>query len=151
MPQNRRIAPVVLLLTCLLASFAAFAQSGAQAPPEKQQVLWQKLENSITQVDQHLDGVVGVAVLDLTDGHKYLLHANDVFPQASSIKITVLAELYRQAQQGKLKLTDSVAKFIPQFQNSKVALETVRGAVPMSDQAPAGGVPNHGAIFRSAS
>jgi len=106
MPQNRRIAPVVLLLTCLLASFAAFAQSGAQAPPEKQQVLWQKLENSITQVDQHLDGVVGVAVLDLTDGHKYLLHANDVFPQASSIKITVLAELYRQAQQGKLKLTD---------------------------------------------
>src|SRR5207302_9240070 len=30
----------------------------------------------------------------------------DIFPQASSIKITVLAELYRQAQQGKLKLTD---------------------------------------------
>src|SRR5216684_149427 len=42
----------------------------------------------------------------LTDGHKYLLHANDVYPQASSIKIWVLAELYRQAQQGKLKLTD---------------------------------------------
>ena len=49
---------------------------------------------------------MGVAILDLTDGHKYLLHANDVFPQASSIKICVLAELYRQAQQGKLKLTD---------------------------------------------
>src|SRR5204862_7322900 len=45
-------------------------------------------------------------ILDLTDGHKYLLHANDVFAQASSIKICVLAELYRQAQQGKLKLTD---------------------------------------------
>jgi beta-lactamase class A len=29
-----------------------------------------------------------------------------VFPQASSIKIAVLAELYRQAQSGKLKLTD---------------------------------------------
>jgi len=29
-----------------------------------------------------------------------------VFPQASSIKICVLTELYRQAQQGKLKLTD---------------------------------------------
>jgi beta-lactamase class A len=49
---------------------------------------------------------MGVAILDLTDGHKYLLHANDVFAQASSIKICVLAELYRQAQQGKLKLTD---------------------------------------------
>jgi len=49
---------------------------------------------------------MGVAIVDLTDGNKYLLHANDVFPQASSIKICVLAELYRQAQQGKLKLTD---------------------------------------------
>jgi beta-lactamase class A len=49
---------------------------------------------------------MGVAIVDLIDGHKYLLHANDVYPQASSIKICVLAELYRQAQQGKLKLTD---------------------------------------------
>ncbi len=65
-----------------------------------------KLEKSILDIDRNLDGVMGVAIVDLTDGHKYLLHANDVYPQASSIKICVLAELYRQAQQGKLKLTD---------------------------------------------
>jgi beta-lactamase class A len=65
-----------------------------------------KLEKSILDVDRNLDGVMGVALVDLTDGHRYLLHANDVFPQASSIKICVLAELYRQVQQGKLKLTD---------------------------------------------
>ena len=65
-----------------------------------------KLEKSIQDVDRNLDGVMGVAIVDLTDGHRYLLHADDVFPQASSIKICVLAELYRQAQQGKLKLTD---------------------------------------------
>ena len=65
-----------------------------------------KLEKSILDVDRGLDGVMGVAVIDLVDGHKYLLHANDVYPQASSIKICVLAELYRQAQEGKLKLTD---------------------------------------------
>ena len=65
-----------------------------------------KLEKSILEIDRSLDGVMGVAIVDLTDGHKYLLHANDVYPQASSIKICVLAELYRQAQQGKLKLTD---------------------------------------------
>ena len=34
------------------------------------------------------------------------LKPDEVFPQASSIKIAVLAELYRQAQQDKLKLTD---------------------------------------------
>ncbi len=65
-----------------------------------------KLEESILGIDRGLDGVMGVAIIDLTDGHKYLLHANDIFPQASSIKICVLAELYRQAQHGKLKLTD---------------------------------------------
>jgi beta-lactamase class A len=85
---------------------AASAQTSAAPPSENQQVLWTKLEKSILDVDRGLDGVMGVAIVDLTDGHKYLLHASDVFPQASSIKICVLAELYRQAQQGKLKLTD---------------------------------------------
>jgi beta-lactamase class A len=98
-------ATFLLLMICALAGGIAIAQS---TPPqqEKQQALWQKLENLITDVDRNLDGAMGVAILDLTDGHKYLLHPNDVFAQASSIKICVLAELYRQAQQNKLKLTD---------------------------------------------
>ena len=74
---------------------------------DKQQALWQKLERSIVEVDGNLDGVMGVAIEDLTTGQKYLLHENAVFPQASSIKIAILAELYRQAQEGKLKLTDT--------------------------------------------
>jgi len=69
-------------------------------------MLWQKLESTIADVDHNLDGVLGVAIEDLTTGQKFLLHGDDVFPQASSIKIAVLAELYRQAQAGKLKLTD---------------------------------------------
>ncbi len=78
----------------------------AQTAPAKQEVLWQKLEANINEVDRGLDGVLGVAILDLGSGRKFVLHADDVFPQASSIKIAVLAELYRQAQAGKLKLTD---------------------------------------------
>jgi len=96
---------VVLLAALLLACASAAAQTATVAS-EKQQVLWQKLESSIDVVNRGLDGVMGVAILDLSDGHKYLLHENAVFAQASSIKIAVLAELYRQAQQGKLKLTD---------------------------------------------
>ncbi len=72
----------------------------------KQKVLWQKLEASIDQVDQHLDGVMGLAIEDLNTGDHFLLHEDEVFAQASSIKITVLANLYLQAEQGKLKLTD---------------------------------------------
>ena len=78
----------------------------AQTAPAKQEVLWQKLEANINEVDRGLDGVLGVAILDLDSGRKFVLHGDEVFPQASSIKIAVLAELYRQAQDGKLKLTD---------------------------------------------
>lgn len=68
--------------------------------------MWQKLEASINDVDENLDGVIGVAIEDLKTGDQFLLHENEIFAQASSIKITVLADLYLQAQRGKLKLTD---------------------------------------------
>jgi len=94
----------VIVVLALMASAAA--QTAPNTRAAKQQVLWQKLEASITDVDRSLDGVMGVAIEDLNSGQKYLLRGDDVFPQASSIKIAVLAELYRQAQQGKLKPTD---------------------------------------------
>jgi beta-lactamase class A len=105
--------PIPLFLAIALLAWHVFdgrsllsAQTSAPASTEKQEVLWTKLETSILDIDRSLDGVMGIAIGDLTDGHRYLLHADDVFPQASSIKICVLIELYRQAQQGKLKLTD---------------------------------------------
>ena len=96
-------------LLCLLLLVAGACAQTATAPKqsEKQQILWEKLEADVGQVDRNLDGVLGLAILDLTSRQKFLLHADDVFPQASSIKIAVLAELYRQAQQGRLRLADS--------------------------------------------
>jgi len=99
------------LLSCILFLSACFAQTLAQTAPAapsngKQKILWQKLEASIHDVDQHLDGVMGVAIEDLTTGDHFFLHEDEVSAQASSIKITVLANLYLQAEQGKLKLTD---------------------------------------------
>ena len=95
------------LICFLLLVVAAFGQDASSPQqPEKQQVLWQKLEAGIREVDRNLDGVLGLAILDLSSGQQFLLHADQVFPQASSIKIAVLAELYHQAQQSKLKLTD---------------------------------------------
>ena len=85
---------------------AAFAQDAANSAAAKQQMLWQKLEASISDVDRHLDGVMGMAIEDLTSGQKFQLRGDDVFPQASAIKIALLAELYRQVQDGRLKLTD---------------------------------------------
>jgi beta-lactamase class A len=97
---------VKYLLCWFLFLSTSFAQSAAPPSASKQKVLWQKLETSIADIDQRLDGVMGVAIEDLTTGDHFFLHEDEVFAQASSIKITVLANLYLQAQQGKLKLTD---------------------------------------------
>ena len=91
------------LLCAFLFIAACLAQSG---PTGKQNVLWQKLGSKIELVDRNLDGVMGVAIEDLTAGDHYFLHEDEVFAQASSIKIAVLADLYLQAQQGKLRLAD---------------------------------------------
>ena len=103
-----------LFCLALLATMSActpIATREQQTPPEKtaqekEQILWQKLEATINDADHRLDGVLGVAVLDLSTGQKYLFHADEVLPTASSIKIAILAELYRQVQQGKLKFGD---------------------------------------------
>lgn len=93
------------LLACVLLTAVCVGQTQGTASG-KQKVLWQKLQSSIEHIDQSLDGVMGVAIQDLTTGDHYFLREDEVFAQASSIKITVLANLYLQAQQGKLKLTD---------------------------------------------
>jgi beta-lactamase class A len=90
------------ILLFLLGTAVAQTQISA-----KQQLLWQKLDTTIHEVDRNLDGVMGVAIEDLTSGHTLLAQPDEVFAQASSIKIAILAELYHQAQQGKLKLADT--------------------------------------------
>ena len=101
----------MLRLVCLpLFLAAAFCQTptkpAATPASRKPSTLWQKLESTIHDVDQRLDGVMGVAIEDLSTGEQSFLREDEVFAQASSIKIAVLADLYLQAQQGKLKLAD---------------------------------------------
>ncbi len=103
-------------LACLLLMAASAVAQATPSPErlttEKQRALFDKLKATISQADRELDGVLGVAVLDLTNGDQFLLRGDEVFPQASSIKIALLAELYHQQQQaeqgiaGKAKLTD---------------------------------------------
>lgn len=95
---------------CLLAAQLA-AAGQAQCCPEKPQavkrtILWHKLQDQLREVDQKLDGVMGLALKDLTSGEEFFINGDEIMPQASSIKIAILANVYLQAQQGKLKLSD---------------------------------------------
>jgi len=100
------MALVVAVGACTPRSSCAQKPSQEETSKENEQVLWQKLEATIVETDRNLDGFLGVAILDLSTGQKYLFHADEVLPTASSIKIAILAEFYRQVQQGKLKFND---------------------------------------------
>jgi beta-lactamase class A len=103
---------VGIMFSLVLAAQAQTATCCPEKTEQKRELLWGKVEASVAAVDKQFDGVLGVAVLNLTDGKSFLLHGDEVFPQASSIKIAILAELYHQEQQardgqkGKARLGD---------------------------------------------
>jgi beta-lactamase class A len=61
---------------------------------------------SLKSITLSVDGVVGVAIKDLRSGQEFLINGDEIFPQASSIKIHILSEVFRQAEQGKFRMMD---------------------------------------------
>ena len=104
--------PVAFFIALVLAASAFGQQKPEAARDTGPDLLWKKLETRVEEIANRLDGVIGVAILDLTDGRILLRNADRVFPTASSIKIAILLELYRQDQEartgvkGKARLDD---------------------------------------------
>lgn len=69
-------------------------------------LLRNKLKSEIEKIVTGFDGVMGVAIKDLTTGEEILLNEKLIFPTGSSIKIPILIELHKQVAEGKYKLTD---------------------------------------------
>src|SRR5450759_4986009 len=86
----------LFLAAILFGPPAVFAQGTPASARAKQDVLWSRMEDSIRRIVLETDAVIGVAIVDLTDQRSFFLHADEVFPTASTIKIAVLSELYRQ-------------------------------------------------------
>lgn len=91
-----RIARCVFLSAVLVGPRTLYAQDTPASTRAKQNVLWSRMEDSIRHIAQQTDAVVGVAVLDLSDQRSFFLNADETFPTASTIKIAVLGELFRQ-------------------------------------------------------
>jgi beta-lactamase class A len=82
----------------LLASGALAAQ--AQEPA---------LANRLTSLARSHHGKVAIAVKNLQTGECFYLNENEPMPTASLIKLAVMVEVFQQAADGKLKLSDPVA------------------------------------------
>lgn len=71
------------------------------------QVVHQKTETRLCEFAARSRGALGFVALDLTSGERFAHNDTLIFPQASAIKIAILMEVYKQAGEGKFKLTDT--------------------------------------------
>jgi len=105
------------------AALLAVSLAAPAASAEKQAALWDKLRARIEAVDRGLDGVLGVSVRDLKGGMSYDLRPQEPFPQASSIKLAVLYELYRQVEEGRVDLGEVTRPPMPRVRGGGVLQE----------------------------
>lgn len=93
----------------ILVVLGASATPAAPVESRFSAVLEVKFQAAVREVEAGLDGVLGLALKDLKTGSTFFINEREVFPQASSIKIAVLFEAFKQAEEGRLKLDEFIA------------------------------------------
>jgi beta-lactamase class A len=88
-----------------LAWLIALTVVSAQEPAKKAE-LRDKTQKSLESIASGLDGIMGYTIIDLDSGQRFERLADEVFPLASTIKLAILYELFKQADEGKLKLDE---------------------------------------------
>lgn len=89
------------LLICFLLSFQSiFAQSAKE-------ILKQKTERQLQKIVEASPFLTGMMAVDLTTSDSFSINKDFVFAQASAIKIPILLEVYKQANENKFALTDT--------------------------------------------
>jgi len=103
--NSRAVSGFIKAAAFIVAAIVGMSISGQDTPAPTDSgsdLLWKKLESRIDELATRFDGLMGVAIVDLTDGQRVLLrNAEHVFPAASSIKLAILLELYHQDEQAR--------------------------------------------------
>jgi beta-lactamase class A len=113
----------LLLASVLVVSPAAYGQapnpptdpgvtSHIQLPADPGAALAKSLRSKtaalVEDVAQSVDGVMGYAIVDLTNGTSFERMSAVPFPTASTIKLAILYELVKRADEGSLTLDDTI-------------------------------------------
>ena len=100
MKGSRLRAQVAFLL------LAGTASASAQTSPAAE--LRAGFEKRVQEIAGRVDGVVGYAIVDLTTGDRIGHLERETFPTASAIKLAIVYELFKQAEEGKVRLEETV-------------------------------------------
>jgi beta-lactamase class A len=92
-------------LFVVTAATNAIAQAAWPAPGPLQKDLREHLLRTLDAIAGKLDGTVGYRIVDVTSGETVASRLdNEPFPTASTIKLAILYELFKQAEAGTLAL-----------------------------------------------
>lgn len=115
MTRLRVFLPVLVLGAAFAGSTYTLART--QNPPPSTaksampnpsaEVLEKKFAVRLDETARHIDGVVSYCIIDLTSGKRFGLLEQNVQPTASTIKLAILYELVKQADEGRLSLDDA--------------------------------------------
>jgi len=99
MPRSRgRMHEFLIVLT-------AMAPLSAQTPGAD---LRAKFEHRLQEISARVDGVVGYEIVDLVSGDRFAHLERETFPTASTIKLTLVYELFKQAEEGRIRLDETL-------------------------------------------
>jgi beta-lactamase class A len=88
------------------ASLALAAVLAAQSAPAAE--LKAKFERRVEEITSRLDGVAGYVFVDLTSGDRIAHLGRETFPTASTIKLAIVYELFKQASEGRIRLEEAM-------------------------------------------
>jgi beta-lactamase class A len=94
---------IIVTMLVLLISPAIYAQK-AKSPPTFTPALDEKIQNEI----KSFSGKVWIFAKNLDTGKDYALRADEQVRTASTIKLPIMAETFRQVAAGKLNWTDEI-------------------------------------------
>lgn len=97
----RNVLGATALLLAIPAPVHAQVQGQVQARAQPQSWLWSRLTEDLTRLAQEVDGRVGLYLRGLDSGETFSVRGDEAFPAASTIKLALLLELYRQSEGGK--------------------------------------------------
>lgn len=90
---------------CVLLLLGAASVANAQTPPAD---LKARFEKRVAEIGARVDGVVGYVILDLTSGERIGHLERETFPTASTIKLAIVYELFKQAEEKKINLDEMI-------------------------------------------
>lgn len=103
MRRKQAVTMIALLVCCL----PLWGMGRPEPASTLQAALRQKFVGRLTAIVDRLNGAVGYTIIDLTSGDRIEALEQTAFPTASTIKLAILYELFRQVDAGTLKLTDT--------------------------------------------